>query len=387
METLAHQIRLVPTPSQEEYFRKACGTARFAWNWALSEWKQRYEAGEKVDGLKLKKEFNARKAVEFPWTYEVSKYASQQPFLHLQAAFRRFFEKQARYPRFKRKGVHDSFCIGGDQIEVSGKRIRIPRLGWVRMREEVRFRGKVVSVTVRRIADRWFVSVHVELEEAPARCESQASVGVDLGVNRLATLSTGVTFEGPKPLRRQLKRLRRWSRRLSRRQKGSNNREKARQKLARFHYRIRCIRQDSVHKLTSYLTENFAVIAIEDLNVQGMLRNRRLARAVADMGFHEFRRQLDYKTRMRGNHLEVVDRWFASSKTCSDCGLVKEAFSLGERRFRCERCSFESDRDLNAALNLFRTVSSTGSQACGEGGSGSSSRWSETTLCESGTWA
>ena len=387
METLAHQIRLVPTPSQEEYFRKACGTARFAWNWALSEWKQRYEAGEKVDGLKLKKEFNARKAVEFPWTYEVSKYASQQPFLHLQAAFRRFFEKQARYPRFKRKGVHDSFYIGGDQIEVSGKRIRIPRLGWVRMREEVRFRGKVVSVTVRRIADRWFVSVHVELEEAPARCESQASVGVDLGVNRLATLSTGVTFEGPKPLRRQLKRLRRWSRRLSRRQKGSNNREKARQKLARFHYRIRCIRQNSVHKLTSYLTENFAVIAIEDLNVQGMLRNRRLARAVADMGFHEFRRQLDYKTRMRGNHLEVVDRWFASSKTCSDCGLVKEAFSLGERRFRCERCSFESDRDLNAALNLFRTVSSTGSQACGEGGSGSSSRWSETTLCESGTWA
>jgi len=142
-----------------------------------------------------------------------------------------------------------------------------------------------------------------------------------------------------------------------------------------------------LHKLTSYLTENFALIAIEDLNVQGMLTNRRLARAVADMGFHEFRRQVDYKARMRGNHLEVVDRWFASSKTCSDCGLVKEALSLGERRFRCEGCGFESDRDLNAALNLFRTVSSTGSQACGEGGSGPSSSWSETTLCESGTQA
>jgi putative transposase len=387
METLAHQIRLVPTPLQEEYFRKACGTARFAWNWALSEWKQRCEAGERVDGLKLKKEFNARKTVEFPWTYEVTKYASQQPFLHLQAAFRRFLEKKARYPRFKRRGVHDSFYIGGDHIEVSGKRIRIPRLGWVRMREEVRFRGKVVSATVRRIADRWFVSVHVELEEAPVRCESQASVGVDLGVNRLATLSNGATFEGAKPLRQQLKRLRRWSQRLSRRQKGSNNRDKARQKLARLHYRIRCIRQDGLHKLTSYLTENFALIAIEDLNVQGMLTNRRLARAVADMGFHEFRRQVDYKARMRGNHLEVVDRWFASSKTCSDCGLVKEALSLGERRFRCEGCGFESDRDLNAALNLFRTVSSTGSQACGEGGSGPSSSWSETTLCESGTQA
>ncbi len=387
METLAHQIRLVPTRAQEEYFRKACGTARFAWNWALSEWKRRREGGEKVDGLKLKKAFNSRKAVEFPWTYEVTKYASQQPFLHLQAAFRRFFEKKARYPRFKRKGVHDSFYIGGDHLEVSGRRIRIPRLGWVRMREEVRFRGKVVSATVRRMADWWFVSLHVELESFPVRCESQASIGVDLGLNRLATLSNGAEFEGPKPLRQQLKRLRRWSRRLSRRQKGSNNWEKAKRKLARLHYRIRCIRQDSLHKLTSHLTENFAVIAIEDLNVRGMLTNRRLSRAVADMGFHEFRRQLDYKARMHRNHLEVVYRWFASSKTCSDCGFVKEELSLGERRFRCERCGFESDRDLNAALNLFRTVSSTGTQACGEGGSGSSSRWSETTLCESGTWA
>jgi hypothetical protein len=157
----------------------------------------------------LKKEFNARKSLEFPWTYEVTKYASQQPFLHLQAAFRRFFDKKGRYPRFKRKGVHDSFYIGGDHLEVNGKSIRIPRLGWVGMREEVRFRGKVVSATVSRIADRWFVSVHVELEEAPAPCESQAGVGVDLGVNRLATLSNGERFEGPKPLRKELSKLRR----------------------------------------------------------------------------------------------------------------------------------------------------------------------------------
>ena len=387
METLAHQIRLVPTLSQEEYFRKACGTARFAWNWGLSEWQRRHQGGEKVDGLKLKKEFNARKAAEFPWTYEVTKYASQQPFLHLQAAFRRFFQKKAGYPRFKRKGVNDSFYVGGDHIEVSGRRIRIPRLGWVRMREEVRFRGKIVSATVGRIADRWFVSVQVELEEAPVRCESQASIGVDLGVNRLATLSNGVTFEGRKPLRQHLKRLRRWSRMLSRRQKGSKNRQKARRKLSLLHYRIRCLRQDGLHKLTSYLTENYALIAIEDLNVKGMLANRRLSRAIADMGFHEFRRQLDYKSRLRGNHLEVVNRWFASSKTCSDCGFVKQELSLSERRFRCERCGFESDRDRNAALNLFRTVSSTGTQACGEGGSGFSSRWSESTLCEAGTWA
>jgi len=151
----------------------------------------------------------------------VTKYASQQPFLHLQAAFRRFFDKQAGYPGFKRKGVHDSFYIGGDHLQVNGKGIRIPRLGWVRTREEVRFRGKVVSATVRRIADRWFVSVQVELEEAPLPCESQAGIGVDLGVNRLATLSNGRTFEGPKPLGKELRKLRRLSRRLSGKQKTS----------------------------------------------------------------------------------------------------------------------------------------------------------------------
>jgi len=387
MEMLAHQIRLVPNRHQEEYFGKACGISRFAWNWGLSEWKRRQAAGEKVDGLKLKKDFNAQKPVDFPWTYEVTKYASQQPFLHLQAAFRRFFEGKSHYPRFKRKGVKDSFYVGGDPIQLSGLRIRIPRLGWVRMREEVRFRGKVVSATIRGIADRWFVSIHVELEQAPVPCENQAGIGVDLGVNRLATLSNGQKFEGPKPLRQELTRLRRLSRTLSRKQKGSNNRRKARIQLARLHYRLRCIRQDAPHKLTSYLTENFVGIAIEDLNVKGMLRNRRLARAISDMGFHEFRRQLDYKARMRGNHLQIVDRWFASSKMCSKCGVVKEELPLGERAFRCEGCGFESDRDLNAALNLFRTVSSTGTQACGEGGSGSSTRWSETVLCEAGTWA
>lgn len=382
--TLAHQIRLTPNRAQVQYFRRACGTSRFVWNWALAEWQRRYEAGERVDALQLKRDFNALKPVDYPWTYEVTKYASQQPFLHLQAAFRRFFDRKARYPRFKRKGVHDSFYIGGDHIQVSGKRIRIPRLGWVRMREEVRFRGRVVSATVRRIADRWFVSVQVELEEAPVPCESQAGVGVDLGVNRLATLSNGETFEGPKPLRQELRKLRRLSRRLSRKRKGSNNRHKTRIRLARLHYRIRCIRQDALHKLTSYLTENFAAIAIEDLNIKGMLKNRRLARAISDMGFHEFRRQLDYKARMRGNQVDIVDRWFASSKACSECGRVQENLTLGQRTFVCQGCGFQCDRDLNAARNLLRTVSSTGIQACGEESSGSRICVSETSLYEAG---
>ncbi len=385
--TLSHKIQLDPTPQQEIYLRRACGVARFVWNWALERWRQEYEAGGQPSGLALKKQFNAIKGREFPWIYEVTKYAAQQPFLHLQSAFRNFFAKRARYPRFKRKGVHDSFYVGNDHVKLAGKRVWIPKLGWVRMREELRFRGKLVSAVVSRTADKWFVSLSVELEETPERCESQAAVGVDLGVLRLATLSTGEQIAGPKPLRRELSKLRRLSRRVSRKQKGSNNREKARVALARLHYRIRCVRQDALHKLTTYLTKNYAGIAIEDLNVKGMLANRRLARAIADMGFHEFRRQLHYKAELRGNHVEVCDRWFASSKTCCECGVLNKDLTLAERQFRCEECGSERDRDLNAALNLFSTVSSTGPQACGEERSGFGIHRSETFLYEAGTWA
>ncbi len=335
----------------------------------------------------LKKQFNAITGEEFPWVYEVTKYAAQQPFLHLQTAFRNFFANRARYPRFKRKGVHDRFYIGNDHVKLASKRIWIPKLGWVRMREELRFRGSVVSAVVSRTADKWFVSLAVELEEVPQRCESQAAVGVDLGTNRLATLSTlsgGEKIEGPKPLRRELKKLRRCSRRLSRKQKGSKNREKARLTLARLHYRLRCIREDTLHKLSTYLTNNYAAIALEDLNVKGMWSNRHLSLAIADMGFYELRRQLEYKAVLRGNHIEVVGRWFPSSKMCSECGVVKKALPLSVRIFRCEECGSTLDPDENAARNLLRTVSSTGTEACGEGGSGSSMRCSETILCEAG---
>ena len=384
---LSHKIRLVPSPVQDDYFRRACGVSRFTWNWALAEWRRQHERGDKPSGLRLKKQFNAIKPVEFPWMFEVTKYASQQPFLHLQAAFQRFFRKEARYPRFKRKGVRDSFYIGNDHIQVEQQRIRIPKLGWVRMREALRFSGKLVSATISRVADKWFVSLTVELDERPKPCESQEGVGVDLGINRLATLSNGQMVEAPKPLRRYLTKLRKLSRRLSRKEKGSKNWEKARLKLSQLHYRIRCIRQDSLHKLTSYLTDNYDEIVIEDLNVKGMLRNRRLARAVSDIGLHEFRRQLQYKAELRRNHVVVVDRWFPSSKTCSQCHTVKGKLTLGDRVFRCDACRLELDRDKNAAISLMSTVSFTGFEACGEEGSGLSQGSSETNLWEAGTSA
>lgn len=386
--TLTHKIRLDPTCKQQNYFRQACGVARFTWNWALAEWKRQYEAGNKPNGLDLKRQFNAIKPIEFAWTYYVTKYASQQPFIFLQTAFRRFFNNKSNYPQFKKKGVHDSFYIGNDHIKLDQSKIHIPKLGWVRMRESLRFSGKVISATISRIADKWFVSLNVELDQPPAVCENQAGVGVDLGAKRLATLFDGaamMNIEGPKPLNKLLKKLKKLQRQLSRKQKGSRNRHKARMKVARLHYRIASIRQDELHKLTSYLTGNYGAIAIEDLNVKDMLKNRYLARTIADMGFYEFRRQLVYKAQIRGNHIEIVDRWFPSSKRCSKCGKINGDLTLSDRIFRCSHCRFEIDRDLNAAINLFSTVSSTGFEACGEEGSGLKATLSETSLSEAGT--
>jgi len=248
--------------------------------------------------------------------------------------------------------MRDSFYVGNDQFRVDGKKIRLPKLGWVRMRESLRFAGKILSATIFRIAVRWFVSINVQLESFPNRCESQTSVGIDLGVKALATLSTGEQIEGPKSLKKYLKKLKRLQQSLSRKQKGSKNRTKARNKIARLHYRIACIRKDALHKLTTMVTGCYRYIVIEDLNVNGMLKNGKLARAISDMGFFELRRQLDYKAQLYGNTITVADRWFPSTKTCSKCGHVKQDITLFDRVFMCGNCGLQIDRDLNAAINL-----------------------------------
>jgi putative transposase len=386
--TLAHKIRLQPTCKQETYFLKACGIARFTYNWALDQWKKQYEAGNKPSGYSLKKEFNAIKRAEFPWVYDVTKYACQQPFIFLQKAFIHFFRGDARYPTFKKKGLHDSFYIGNDHIQVKGKRIRLPILGWVKMREEVRFKGEIKSATISRVADKWFVSLQIHCYEQQQPCENQASVGVDLGIKQLATLFDGeraIAVIGPKPLKAQLEKLQRAQRRLSNKQKGSMNRKKQRLKVAQIHYRIRCIRQESLHQLTTRLTRDYLKIAIEDLNVKGLMSNRCLSRSLADMGFHEFRRQLIYKAALHGNTIAVVDRWFPSTKRCSRCHELNKEITLKDRDFECGCCGLLIDRDENAARNLRSTVSSTGIDACGEEGSGSCPWVSETSLVEART--
>ena len=375
---IAHRIALDLNNLQATYFARAAGTARFAYNWALAEWQRQYEAWKadnsqpKPSQAALRRQLNAIKREQYPWMLEVTKNAPQMAIIQLGDAFKNFFAGRARYPQFRKKGVHDRFTLTNDQFSIDGCRIRIPNLGWVRMRESLRFAGKIMSATVSRVADRWFVSIAVDTVDDShlPQAENQGVVGVDLGVSALATLSTGETIDGPKPHKALLARLQRLSRSLSRKQKGSANRKKAKSKLAKLHARIAAIRSDALHQLTTNLTRRFHTIGIEDLNVRGMVKNRHLARSVADMGFFEFRRQLEYKAAMRGGQIVVADRFYPSSKACSGCGHNLEVLSLAVREWTCPTCATRHDRDVNAAVNLRNMAVSSTVSACGEEGSG-----------------
>jgi putative transposase len=221
------------------------------------------------------------------------------------------------------------------------------------------------------MADRWFVSLTVEVDHTPPVHETQVAGGVDLGVKALATLSDGSAIEGPKALRKNLKTLRRRSRALSRKVKGSANRRKAARKLARLHARISNVRKDALHKATTEIVSRFDVIGIEDLNVRGMMANGNLARAVADVGMFEFRRQLEYKAEIAGVRIVVASPWYPSSKTCSDCGHVHAGLTLSDREWTCDDCGAIHDRDHNAAINLMNiTAGSSSVAACGAGRAG-----------------
>jgi putative transposase len=362
----AHKIALDLTEAQEAYCRKAAGTARFTYNWGLAHWQMQYRNGEHPTAAKLKVQWNAMKYGTYPWVDDVHRDAHAQPFANLNTAFQAFCQnlkarkagkttRKVGYPTFKKKGVHDSFYIANDKVQIEGKRLRIPKLGWVRMREALRFTGKLMSATVSRTADRWYVSLAVRIETTSLPCENQAGrVGVDLGVKHLATLSTGEKIEGPKPLKAALRQLRRVNRQLARRVKYSAHWHKTKARLGRLHARAAAIRTDALHKLTTTLARSYREVVIEDLHVKGMVQNRKLARAISDMGLGRFRQMLTYKAETYGCDVIIADRWFPSSKMCRICGVLNEDLTLRDRVFVCSGCQHMEDRDVHAALNLFQ---------------------------------
>ncbi len=372
----AYRYELDPNNIQRSSLAQHAGVARFAYNWGLERRIKQYKNSQGddrfTDAMKQHKLLNSLKKDQFSWMYETSKCAPQEALRDLHRAFKNFYRglksgKKIGFPRFKRRGVRDSFRLTGT-IRFHKRAIQLPRIGKVRIKEkrEKYYSGRILSVTVRRRANRWFVSVTVEEEVTDPTPVQESEVGVDLGVKTLATLSDGTTFANPRALGRRLRKLKQLSKSLSRKNKGSKNREKAKLQLAKLYFNIFNIRQDTLHKVTTYLAKSHSKVVIENLGVSWMLKNRKLARAIADMGFYEFRRQLEYKCQWYGSELVVVSRTFPSSKMCSRCGHRKKDLSLSEREYHCEQCGLEIDRDLNAALNLVAVSLLETLNACGE---------------------
>lgn len=334
---------------------KHAGYARWVWNWALGLWREAYKEGLKPSANRLKKLFTNHVKPTYKWMSQLSSKVYQYAFINLGEAYARYFKKLGDKPVFKKKGKHDSFTIdnSGKHFRLGGTRHKLPFIGWVRTHESLP-ECIVKKITISRVADSWYISFAIEVEpvvSVPAR----KVVGIDLGINALATLSTGVVFPSLKLYRQASRQLARLQRQLSRKLVGSKNRNKARIKLARLHARVASIRRDYLHKITTYIAKNHSTVVIEDLNVSGMMANHKLASAIADMGFYEFRRQLEYKCQWYGTKLVVVDRFFPSTKPCSGCGH-KQDIPLKARQYECSNCNLSLNRDFNAAINLSRAA-------------------------------
>ena len=375
-------IKLDPTCKQEEFFRQCVGTARFAFNWGLSQWREQYAAGEKPNEGKLRKALNAIKEEQFPWMLNTPKTVVQQAIKNLGTAYENFFSSckgkragaKMSPPDFKSKHKSKQSARldnGPGTFSFDGKTVKLPKIGVVKTHEALRFEGKPMSAVVSFVGGRWWLSVQVELPDVQP-VTTNPSVGIDLGLNTALALSTGEQIFAPKPLKAALERLKWLGRLVSRKVKGSNNRKKAVQKLARLHWRVGQIRKDWQHKTTTnVIAKRFSLVCVEDLNVKGMMANHKLARAISDIGWSEIGRQLKYKCAA----VQEVGRFYPSSKLCNDCGAKADHMPLNVRSWTC-KCGKVHDRDENASCNIrceglrLFTASYAGNNACGDGSSG-----------------
>ena len=371
------KVALDPTPRQERLLESHAGAARFAYNAGLAHVKEQIERGEKPEWshYELRRWWNQAKDVlavngetGVAWWPENSKEAYGYGLESLANALSNWSKsrkgqrrgRRVGFPRFKTKDravPRFAYTTGSfGLIKEDPKALKLPRIGRIHCTEDVskRVRGaKTTRMTISKHGGRWYASLTVERPDSPTPTPPQGgAVGIDLGVRELATISDGMIIHHPHALKTNLRRLGKKQRTLNRRAKGSNRRRKARDKVARLHARVANLRSDLLNKATTMLARTYTDICIEDLNVAGMVRNHRLAQAVEDASFGELRRQLEYKTARTGARLHVIDRWYPSSRTCSNCGTVKAELSLDERTYRCDACGLVLDRDLNAAINI-----------------------------------
>lgn len=302
--SISHKIELKPNNKAKTHFKKAFGCARLAYNWALAKWQENYKQGIKSSIYDIRKEFNAIKKEQYPFTYEVSAYATMQPFIYLDRAFKKYFadlkKGKVSYPKFKRKRDNQgSYYIGGVQIVIKdNKYLKIPSLGFVKLKEPLRFNGKINNVVISQKADKFFASFSMKISKA------------------------------------------------------EYNRTHKKVKHSKLHTRIANTRLDFIHKLTSHLIRNYESIGLETLSATNMMKNHKLAKSLSDVSLSKFNEILEYKAKYNGVSITRADRFYPSSKTCSHCGAVKSKLPLSQRVYVCDECGYKIDRDLNASINL-----------------------------------
>jgi putative transposase len=353
---LSIKTQLKLNKEQRVLMSKHAGITRFTYNWGLATWQVLYEDGYKPNHRLLRTFFNnnVKTNPDLAWLKEngICQKVTEFAFEQLGDSYQRFFKGLADYPKFKKKGKsNNSFTInaGGKPIPVGGTRIKLPTIGWVKTYEGLPH-VTASKLTISERAGNWYISFAFEQTHEPTLGKIPV-VGVDLGIKELATLSSGVVFNNPKASKRFKKKLARQQRELARKVRGSNQYLKQKLKVAKTHKRLSDIRLDATHKSSTTISKNHAKIVIEDLNVKGMMANHKLAGAVADANFSEFRRQIEYKSNKFGSEVIIAPRFYPSSKTCSSCGHVQD-MPLKERIFNCGGCGLIIDRDLNAAKNL-----------------------------------
>ena len=435
---ISHKIEIAsPSNKFKTYCRKAFGISRFAYNWALGKIIEQREQAiasaykitaiigpispmnkayefiappiikpkKKIlfyDVMALKKEFNAIKKKEFPYCMEVTKYAAQQPFLNLQKALKAHLDsykkgstRKVGFPKFKKKSATSgSFYIGGDQVVIKEKQtnckskdskikisenkqyLKIPKFGWVKLTENIRFKGHINSCVISQQGERFYASFNIEISEDEYKRTHKGNeentehtiVGIDVGLKAFVTTDAGLLIQAPKPLKRLELRLKRAQRVLSRRvhpkakgdtTKCSNRYKKQRLYVSKLQRRIANIRKDYTHKVSSLLIRHYQYLSLESLRVQNMMKNHKLAKAIADVGFSAFKTQLLYKAQYNHRVVFEADTFFPSSKLCSNCGAIHKHLTLADRTYVCPSCGFTIDRDINAAINLREKMKKT----------------------------
>ena len=376
-----YKVQLKVNNKQTTLLLKYIGVARWAFNWALAKKKEQLNKKEKIpSAIDLHKELNKLKKSEISWMYLAAKSCPQNALRDCDQAFKNFFNSQKGeskfkkgFPKFKsKKNEAQSFRLDG-AIFVESDCIKLPRIGKLKLSEKdyIPSQHKILSATISKRANKWFVSVLVEAPDREYSNTKNKVTGIDLGIKTLATCSDGTTYENPKALKKNLKKLKSKNRQLSKKKFGSKNYEKTKKKLAKLHFHISNIRKDCLHKSTSKIIDENQVVVLEDLKVSNMMKNHRLAQAISDVGLYEFRHQIEYKAKWNNREVVFADKFFPSSKLCSCCGWKNENLKLSDRIFECKKCDNKIDRDLNASLNLKQiyTGSSSGIQACGDGSS------------------